>query len=50
MSKQPQGPTADNRILVELEVPAESALGREEAERVAPGRDRLRPRGGAARY
>ena len=35
MSKQPQGPTAENRILVELEVPAESALGREEAELVA---------------
>ena len=35
MSKQPQGQAAENRILVELEVPAESALGREEAERVA---------------
>lgn len=35
MSKPPQGQTAENRILVELEVPAESALGREEAERVA---------------
>ena len=35
MSQPPQHESAEQRILVELEVPAESALGDEEARRVA---------------
>ncbi|MGH2487370.1 MAG: UPF0175 family protein [Ktedonobacterales bacterium] len=35
MTQSPQPDSADQRIVVELDVPAESALGEEQAQRVA---------------